>query len=220
MDAMERGVLEACQEVVLRQRELLPQLAAALNVPQDQVFYTWAFRRCKQHGSLEGTDWMYFFHGLECDLKNSADGRFLRFDFGPHGRVDTFTAWGVLQFIMTSVFPWLEFPQLKAYFAKAGPPFDQFSGSLEKMSKVWDRLEAAGAFEIADSSLVELAARHSALGEDGLLRIEFPPEVPEETAIDCSVAGRERLSQQGTKLLEKSLAGRSRPPHSPAGYRA
>jgi hypothetical protein len=71
MDTIELGVLEACQEAVCCQGELLPQLAAALNVPQDQIFYTWAFRRCKQRGSLEGTDWVYFFHGLECDLENT-----------------------------------------------------------------------------------------------------------------------------------------------------
>src|SRR5437879_2699245 len=100
MDALEIGVLKACQELVHRQQEMLPLLAAALHVPEKEVFYTWALHKCKQHGDLEGTDWWYFFHGLECDLRNKADGRCLRIDFGPGGRVDTFTAWGVLQFIM------------------------------------------------------------------------------------------------------------------------
>src|SRR5688572_23142460 len=102
MDPIELGVLEACREVVHRQHELLPLLAAALNVREEDVFYTWALRQCKQHGALEGTDWWYFFHGMECDLKNKVDGRFLRIDFGPDSSVDTFTAWGVLQYIMTS----------------------------------------------------------------------------------------------------------------------
>jgi hypothetical protein len=194
MDLIEQGVLEACREIVLRQGEMLPLLAATLQVPEDQVFYTWAFRRCKQHGPLEGTEWTYFFHGLECDLQNGTDGRFLRVDFGPRGRLDTFTAWGVLQFVMTSVPPWPEFPQLKAYFAKGAPPFDRFSGSFEEMSRIWDRLEAQGVFEKADPSLVDLQDKHAFRGSDGLRYIRFPPEVSEETRVDCSVADRQRLS--------------------------
>ena len=73
MDSIELGVLEACQEVVLRQRELLPLLAEALGVPEGEVFYTWALRRCKQSGHLEGTDWAYFFHGLEWLIGEVAD---------------------------------------------------------------------------------------------------------------------------------------------------
>jgi hypothetical protein len=210
VDPIELGVLEACQEVVLRQRELLPLLAETLKVPEDRVFYTWAFRKCAQRGRLEGTDWVYFFHGLECDLKNAADGRFLRIDFGPRGRTDTFTAWGVLQFIMTAVQPWPEFPELRVYFAKGPPPFDQFSGSLEKIVQVWDHLAARGAFEKADPSLVELEAKHTVPGPDGLLHVRFPPGLSEETAVDCSVASRPRLSQRGMQLLETHLTERGR----------
>jgi hypothetical protein len=208
MDPIELGVLQACHEAVLRQGELLPRLAAALKVPQEQVFYTWAFRKCEQHGSLEGTAWVYFFHGLECDLKNTADGRFVRVDFGPGGRPDTFTAWGILQLIMTSVPPWQEFPQLQARFANAPPPFDQYSGSLEKMGEVWDRLEAKGAFERAAPNLVELEAMYTTFGADGVAHIQFPPEVSEETAIDCSVAGRACLTPQAIELVKKQLIGR------------
>ncbi|HWG43697.1 MAG TPA: hypothetical protein VN688_12995 [Gemmataceae bacterium] len=208
MDSIELGVLEACHEVVLRQRELLPYLAETLKVAEDRVFYTWAFRQCKQHGDLAGTDWVYFFHGLECDLKNVTDGRFLRIDFGPHGRVDTFSAWGVLQFVMTSIPPWPEFPQLKACFAKGAPPFDQYSGALDKMVPIWDRLEAKGAFEEADPSLVELEAQHTSRGPDGLRYVRLPPELPEETQVDCSVAGRRQLSRYGLQLLEMHLTNR------------
>lgn len=201
MDFIERGVLEVCQEVVLRQRELLPQLAATLQVPEDQVFYTWAFRRCKQHGRLEGTEWAYFFHGLECDLKNVSDGRFLRIDFGPHGRVDTFTAWGILQFLMTSVAPWLEFPQLKSYFAKGDPPFNEFSGDFEKLVRVWDRLQGKGTFEKADPNLVEFETKHTSRGADGLWYIQLPLGTSDETSVDCKVAGRPRLSPYALQLL-------------------
>ena len=82
MDARERAVLEACQEVVQRQHELLPLLAAAIQVREADVFYTWALRKCPQHGDVPETNWRFFFHGLECDLHNKTDGRFLRIDFG------------------------------------------------------------------------------------------------------------------------------------------
>ena len=100
LSMQEFDVLAACQEAVARQHEMLPLLAETLRVPESEVFYTRAERRFQQHGDLEGTDWWYFFHGLECELRNRADGRILRIDFGPGGTVDTFTAWGVFQFIM------------------------------------------------------------------------------------------------------------------------
>src|SRR5438876_540615 len=89
---LELAVLEACREATVRNQEMLPLLAAALGVSEAEVFYTWAFRKCRQRIRLGETDWVTFFHGLECDLKNQKDGRFLRIDFGPGGRVDTFTA--------------------------------------------------------------------------------------------------------------------------------
>lgn len=161
MDPLESGVLEACQEFVFRQQEMLPQLAAVLDVPQQQVFYTWALRRAKTRGQLKDAAWTFSPHGFECDLKNSNDGRYLRIDFGPHGRVGILNSWGVLQFIMTSVSPWREFPQLKAYFAKGDPPYDAYSGDCRKMEVVWNRLESKGVFEQADSRLVALQARYS-----------------------------------------------------------
>jgi hypothetical protein len=207
MDAIELGVLQACQEVVRRQRELLPLLAAAVGVPEDQVFYTWALRRCPQQpAKLSASGWVAFFHGLECDLKNVADGRFLRIDFGPHGRADTFTAWGVLQFIMTSVPPWPDLPPLKAYFARSKPPYDHLSGAFDKMTEVWDRLEAQAAFEKADLRLVEFAAGCTSVGMDGMLHLRFPPGTTEETIIDCLVAHRPRLSQHGLQTLQQHLA--------------
>jgi hypothetical protein len=151
---------------------------------------------------LQESEWGYFFHGLECDLTNGTDGRFLRLDFGPRGRKDTFTAWGILQFLLTSVSPWKEFAALKAYFGEGQLPFNPYSGSLEKFAPVWDRLTAAGAFEKADPSLLALESKYTFRGSDGLATVRFPPEIPEETILDCMVARRERLSPHARQLLE------------------
>lgn len=194
----ELEVLEVCREVVARQHEMLPLLADALQVPQSEVFYTWAHRRCAQHGELQGTDWWYFFHGLECDLKNRADQRILRIDFGPGGSVDTFTAWGVLQFIMTSAAPWPDYALLKQRFA---PPSKESFGDFHKLGEVWDALHAKGVLEGAALDLVAFQARHTRVGPEGINIIEYPSDTPERVQIDCAVAARSRLSQQGLRVL-------------------
>src|SRR5438093_10228457 len=130
----------ACCQVVLRQEELVPALAKVLGVRPDEVFYTWAARKCEQTGFLD-EKWRYFFHGLECDLRNLKDGRFLRIDFGPGGRFDAFTAWGVTQFVMTSKEPWPDFGELRDYLAKGALPYTEHSGSAEKAERLLDRLQ-------------------------------------------------------------------------------
>lgn len=209
LSTSELDVLLACQEGTLRHGEILRLLADALKVPEEQVYYTWAFRKCKQRGNLAGTDWIYYFHGRECDVKNTRDGRFLRFDFGPRGRIDTFTMWGVLQFIMASGAPWSEYQELKRQLAKNDPPYDEYSGSPEKMSLVWDSLEARGVFHKADAELVAFQAKHTSIGPDGLRRIRFPPGTSEELDADCSVAHRPILSPLGHSILEEHLAGKA-----------
>lgn len=203
----EYGVLECCREVTVRNRELLPLLAEAVGVAPGEVFAAWTMNRkqlldrCGQHGRLGDTGWGFFFHGAECDLSHS-DGRFLRIDFGPGGRVDTFTAWGVLQFIMTARAPWPEFPDLQREFAEGEPPFDQYSGSLERFGHVWDSLLDRGAFEPAARDLVEFQARHTTVGPDGISYTRFPAGTPESVMFDCSVAHRPVLSAVGRKLLQ------------------
>jgi hypothetical protein len=198
----EADILQACSEVELHQREMIPVLAAALNVPVEAVFYTWAFRQCSQHGELPGTPWRYFFHGFECDLMNTADGRFLRLDFGPHGRTDTISAWGVLQFIMTATAPWTGFLALQRLFADKEPPYNQFSGNFHKFCEYWDRLEGQDCFDVADSTLVEFLAHCTTVDSQGIQAVHFPPGTAEKTQIDCSVAHRKILSANARQLLE------------------
>src|SRR5262249_55236440 len=124
------------------------------------------------------------------------DGRFLRVDFGPRGRTDTFTPWGITQFIMASKPPWSEFEELKRYLAQNPPPYDQCSGSLEKMEPIWNELERKGLIEKADQGLIDFAAKHTVTGTDGIPRIEFPPGTSITTIIDCAVAGRYKLGRQ------------------------
>lgn len=201
MKNLEIRILEACQEAVTRNQEFLPLLSKAIDVEKiEEVLYSWAFRRCKQSGQLNYV-WKYRFHGLECDLKNSSDGRYLRIDFGPNGRVDTFSAWGILQFIMTSVSPWSRFDDLKSYFAKTTPPYDRFSGDSDKFHRVWDKITNNGCFDVANADLLELQEKHTYTSENGTHFIKFPSEISEKTKVDTHVAHRRVISQYGYKLL-------------------
>jgi hypothetical protein len=194
--------LAACNEMITRIREVLPLLESTVGTYEGAVFYTWAFRRCKQSGEIPVSSWSYFFHGYECDMKNTSDGRFLRIDFGPGGRTDTVTAWGVLQFIMTCADPWSCFDELKLFFAKSNPPFDQYSGDFHKICAIWDILKDEGCFETADEKLVQLEEKYTTINSIGIRYIEFPATVSEKTQIDCSVAHRKIISQHGRNLIK------------------
>ncbi len=203
MDEIEIGVLEACQEYVSRQREMLPLLAAALGVEESQVFYTWSLRRaCAQRGSLADTGWTFFFHGYDCDLRNQIDGRRLGIYCAPKGQVGTLGPWEILRFAMTSVAPWRDFPELRTYFAKSGPPYDEYSGAWERILPVWDRLESRGFFEQVDPALVALREKYATRGADGLMHVSFPPEISDQTRADSAVAHRQQLSQKALHFLQ------------------
>jgi hypothetical protein len=212
LDPIELGVLHACHEAGARRHETLPLLAEAIGVDPGDVFYAWMLRRRSllerhgQHRQLGRSGWEYFFHGFECDLIHD-DGRLLRYDFGPGGRVDTFTAYGVLQYIMTSAPPWSDYLDLKAWFRRGDPAPARLAGDHRKISAVWDRLEAQGVFEPADPELVAFRARYTSVGSDGITYVHYPPETPEKTVIDCSVAHRQVLSPVGLHILNNYAVG-------------
>ena len=203
LDALELELLAVCQEAVRRQHELLPLLAAELLVSENEVFYVWAARKCGQHGKVQGTDWSYFFHGAECDLRNGSDGRFLRIDFGPGGTVDTFTAWGILQFIMTSAYPWPEYTLLKKRFADKVSLYDEHSGNLGKYAVIFDLIRSKGFIEPAASDLLAWQAGHTTKSPEGFEVTRLPDAIPYRLSLDCHVANRSRISQLGYRLLRE-----------------
>jgi hypothetical protein len=204
MDPDDLDLLTACFETRRRQREMLPLIAAALGVPDGQVFYTWMARLDRDIEDIPNSPWKFRFHGFECDLRNTDDGRFLRYDFGPVGRYDCVTAWGVVQFVMTSKAPWREFPALRVRLARTGPPYDYLSGDHTKVCEAWDRLERAECFEPADPDLVVFQARHTTIGRDGIRYVSYPAGTSDETAIDCAVAHRQLLTARARAVLQES----------------
>jgi hypothetical protein len=179
-------------------------LAVSLGVTPEALFYLWAERKCQQRGSFRGSEWTYFFHGCECDLRHTEDGRFLRIDFGRHGNTDTFTSWGVAQFVMTSKSPWPDFTDLKAYLANRLPPYDEHSASLERAGALCDHLEDAGLIEPADRELLALAERHTTLNTEGIPTLRLPQGTPDRTYFDIAVAQRRLLTEAGKGILSQA----------------
>jgi len=201
---LELSFLCACGEAVKRQQELVPLLADHLGVlPTEVLYHAVIPPGCEQLGFIAQTEWKYFFHGLECDLKNSQDGRFLRLDFGPNGRFDTFSGWGILQFIMTTKAPWRTFPSLQCFLAEKVPPYNEFSGSHEKMIQITKRLEELNCFEVADPKLCLVVEQSRILQPDGRELLSLPPELKNNPRClpDALVCGRWILSDYGKQLI-------------------
>lgn len=208
MNSIHWSVLAACSEAVGHQRKLLSLMADHLNLQRSQILYEWTSGKLNQRGDLSNGEWSYFFNGMECDFKNSIDGRLLRVDFGPQGRTDAFTRSGILQFILCSKPPWSEFKELKRYFTKESTPYDhvkryftkasspyhQKSGSDGKMDLIWSELEQEGFIEKADQSLIDFATKYTFTDKDGSARTEFPRGTAYAKVVDCAVAGRNKLS--------------------------
>lgn len=202
INRLEFCFLCACQELVCRQQKLLYEFSKTLNIQPEDIGYNWAICRNNQVGMIANTEWRYFFHGLECDLKHCSDGRFLRIDFGPHGRLDTFTGWGVLQFIMTSKAPWQEFPELRAYLAGKSPPFNELSGSYEKMINFLNKLEDLQLIGVADSELCILVEKHTTINAKGQRVVSLPEGLPERIYwFDSMVCNRLVISELGQQVI-------------------
>ncbi|MGB8645836.1 MAG: hypothetical protein WCF84_11410 [Anaerolineae bacterium] len=200
---LEVSFLFACNELVIRQQEVLPALGQTLGVPPQKLFYLWTRRRreVRQSGTFANGEWRYFFHGLECDLKNIQDGRYVRIDFGPHGRIDTFTGWGVLQFIMTSKSPWSVFEELQSYLAAKPPPFYEFSGSYQRMKSLFNKLVMLKIVEVSDPDLVALVEQKTTISQSGAAVVSLPFDIAEDTWWDAQVCGRYALSGLGKQIV-------------------
>jgi hypothetical protein len=201
MDKLAIQYLIACDEFVAVRRPLLEDLAAALGITSQELFYFWLERRCRNRGSLSNGDWGYYFHGYECDFRHRVDGRFLRFDFGPGGTTEAFTEWGVTQFVMTAKSPWPVFPELQAHLAEMPPPYNEFSGAVARAISLYERLEKEGFVDVAAPDLIAFGQQHTSLNTEGVAVLRLPENTPEHTCFDVSVAERKVLTTKGRSFL-------------------
>lgn len=200
MDSLSKQFLIACDQFVVVRHPLLDDLAATLGVLPKELFYTWVERRCRSSGVLLSGVWKFFFHGYTCDLRHGSDGRFARIDFGPKGVTDTFTAWGVTQFVMTAKPPWPEFPDLRNHLAEMPPPYDENAGSIERANKLIDQLEHEGYVSVSSADLITFAQEHTSMNT-GVAVLRLPDDTPDRTWFDVSVAERKVLTDKARLFL-------------------
>lgn len=200
MDDLTFEYLMACDLSIQYRQPLLVELATSLAVRSEDLYYE-RFQRGWRPGWFRDGEWRYFFHGFECDLRNTKDGRFLRIDFGPAGSTKAFTAWGVTQFIMMSTAPWREFPKLQFYFAGGPPPYNEHSGSLERAGVLFDKLDEQGLITTVAPELLELERQYTSRNSEGISVVHLPEWVSERQRLDIHVANRKIVTEKGTSLL-------------------
>jgi hypothetical protein len=197
--------LQAGQESVFHQQELMRMLAEMWQVPLEAVLYQWMTAKRASSGTIRQTDWRYFFHGLECDFKDSRDGRFVRAEFGPGGRCDIFSGWSVSQFIMTTKAPWGEYPELQTYLATKERPFNELSGDHRKMADLFDRLAVKGLLERVAPELDVIKQQYTHGDAEGPQITTLPPEYTDfkqPIFWDIMLSNRWVLSVAGKQLLQ------------------
>jgi hypothetical protein len=185
----------------------VPLLATTLGVAPGEIFYSWMRREFPgvevpvnegwrlQFGQVAGTDWQYFFHGWECDLHHEGDGRLLRVEFGPRGRYDIVGPFAVLELMRTSKASEPALADLKAHLTPD-------VGGHARAVQLWERLEKLALVEPADPDLLALARESTTTLPSGHRCIALPASLCERERDDVYLAGRQVLSELGSRLLE------------------
>jgi hypothetical protein len=203
VDKLSLLFLKAASEMNTAKNEIVPFLAKEFAVNTNELFFPWKKIKLQSSvGSFMNGTWKYFFHGLECDVQNISDKRFLCIEFGPGGRIDTFTGYGVLLYIMASCSPWPDYLKLKEYLAEKGPPYDYLSGSHSKMCMLVDQLEENNLVQPADQELCDFVEKCSYRDENGSMCVKLPDSLTFEQELDTSVCDRLIISEKGFNAIK------------------
>ena len=211
--------LIAGSEMLEKIMNLMPKLAHQIGVPVQELFYFWmSSRRAKTweyfihasktemekygQGIIENTNWKYFFHGFECDLDHMKDGRHLRIEFGPKGRIDTFSGFAVMEYIMASKPPWPEYKELKEFLVSPEYP----SGSFDKMCILASELSSHKFVETADPELAKLVKKYTKIRFRRMRPtqvLKLPRNTTNHEWNDAMVCGRGIISAKGKDQITK-----------------
>lgn len=179
LSELERQFWQATIELSRRQRELTDLVAQAIDA--DPYEY-WVLRRFHQEecppqlGHTADGAWQFFFHGREFDVRHLEDGREVRVDFAPGGRL-AFQSWAVGEFVRDTKPPWQVFPELKSHLINAGGYPVQ-----ERLAALTDALLERGYFALAEPRLSALKTKYTRVVSEYERMVEIPPdEMPQET---------------------------------------
>lgn len=179
--ALERQFLAAAVELVARQIELYPKVAEVLGV---DPFAYWIVGQGR-HDHLDAitrtadSEWSFHFHGLELDLVNVSDGRRVRVDFAPGGRL-AFTPGGVGEFVRAARSPWRQFSELAQHLCG---PHDY--ADHRRCVALADALVEQGHLAWADPRVMALIARHRRIvpGHGTVLNLPLDERPADPTAL-------------------------------------
>ena len=197
--------LIAGSEMIEKIKNLMPKLAHQIGVPVQELFYLWMDHHPEQmvqEGIIKDTDWKYGFHGFECDLNHTKDHRHLRVEFGPKGRIDTFSGFAVMEYIMASKPPWPEYKELKEFLVSPEYP----SGSFDKMCILASELSSHKFVETADPELAKLVKKYTKIRFRRMRPtqvLKLPRNTTNHEWNDAMVCGRGIISAKGKDQITK-----------------
>ncbi len=202
LHSVELTVLTACQEILKEKTKLMNQLAKTLGIDTQDLFYQWISGKLPQHGFLSGRQWKYFFHGFECDFRHILDGRLIRIEFGPGGRIDTFTDWGIYKFITTVRKQWLTTPAVLTYFSTISASLPSaLLDDYQKISFIITQLKSKQWVVAVAPELAKINGNPiRAVGSNDLL-IQLPKFLTDYKYLDTRVCQRLIISATGKKIL-------------------
>ncbi len=200
LTSVELNVLTACQEALQEKQKLIHLLSKTFRLEPQNIFYHWINGKLPQHGYLSNKQWKYFFHGLECDLRHQ-DGRFIRMEFGPGGRIDTFTDWGIYKYITSFKKHWLTSIDVDSYLAKlmASP---ESLDNYQKTSLIVNRLKDLKLLvPVAPELAKELNGCHVKTFGASEMVVQLPKHLTDRKYFDTRVCNRLIIAAKGWQLL-------------------
>jgi len=185
--------LQACQQFSLYKNEMFNLLAATIGIEKHQIFYQWCYRKIKQSGSIDNSDWKYFFHGLECDFRHKNNNEKIIIEFGPNGRIDTFTNFGLFLFITTQENPSIELVKIKKFLTNSVA--SDKSNSMQAMIFLDQQIKILENNEFIEKAEIEY---HKYTNNDN--------KTDDELYFDSQVFHRKIISSKGFKHLSNYIA--------------
>lgn len=203
LSSLELEFLKAAADLAERQRELYPLLLEALGTdPWEFLIVRDMAPRIKSDGVTRDGSWRWWFHGLECDMEHRVDGRYVRFDFGPSkNKLTVGHGYGVLQFVMCSRPPWVDYVTLREHLASDHTARGHLGGDHAKMSILCNRLTEAGLLVQAAPELVALADKYTTIEPNQGHIVAIPDDLAPSGALEHFVARRLVLSDAAAAVL-------------------
>ncbi|MEZ4450959.1 MAG: hypothetical protein R3B09_15870 [Nannocystaceae bacterium] len=189
MADLEQHFLAAAVELTAHQVELYPKVAEALGLDPFAYWIRGQGRGSAYLDSITRTgdgEWRFHFHGIELDLVHVGDGRRVRVDFAPGGRL-AFTPGGVGEFVRCATG---RFPDLAQYLCGSRDYADH-----RRCVALADALVEQGRLARGDPRLMALIDRYTRVVPGKGAVIDIPPDERPADPTDLLLCDRYVLAE-------------------------